>query len=63
MNCVLDNAQINGFARATRIPISFVILFAWKFQSCMVLFGSLSDQFVSSFARAFVLSIFEFEAD
>ncbi len=29
----------------------------------MVLFGSLLDQFVSSFALANVLSIFEFDAD
>ncbi len=29
----------------------------------MILFGSLSDQFVSSFARANVLSIFEIDAD
>jgi hypothetical protein len=28
----------------------------------MVLFGSLLDQFVNSFARAYVLSIFEFDA-
>jgi hypothetical protein len=29
----------------------------------MVLFGSLLDQGVGSFARAYVLSIFEFDAD
>jgi hypothetical protein len=29
----------------------------------MVLFDALLNQFVSSFARAFVLSIFEFDAD
>jgi hypothetical protein len=29
----------------------------------MVLFGSLLDSSVSSFARAYVLSIFEFDAD
>ena len=29
----------------------------------MILFGSLLDQFVSSFGRANVLSIFEFDAD
>jgi hypothetical protein len=29
----------------------------------MVLFSSLLDQFVSSFSRAYVLSIFEFGAD
>jgi hypothetical protein len=58
-----SNGQINGFARATDIPISFVIWFSWQFRSWMVLFGSLLDQFVSSFARANVLSKFEFDAD
>jgi hypothetical protein len=57
------NGQINGFARATEIPISFVIWFSWKFRSWMVLFGSLLDQFVSSLARANVLSIFKIDAD
>jgi hypothetical protein len=33
----------------------------WKFWSWMVLFGSMLDQFEISFARAFVLSIFEFD--
>jgi hypothetical protein len=59
----MGNGQINGFARATEIPISFVIWFSWKFRSWMVLFGSLLDQFVSSSARADVLSKFEFDAD
>ena len=57
------NGQINGFARAIEIPISFVIWFSLKFRSWMILFGSLLDQFVSSFGRANVLSIFEFDAD
>ncbi len=62
--CDSDHApgQINGFARATEIPISFVFCFSWKFRSWMVLFGSLIDEFVSSLARANVLSIFEFDA-
>ncbi len=55
--------QINGFARATEIPISFVIWFSWKFRIWMVLYGSLLDQFVSSLARANVLSKFELDAD
>ena len=58
-----SNGQINGFARATEFPISFMIWFSWKFRSWMVLFGSLLDQFVCSFARANVLSKFEFDAD
>ncbi len=45
--------HVNGFARATEIPISFVIWFSWKFRSWMVLFGSLLYQSVDSFARAY----------
>jgi hypothetical protein len=55
------NGQINGFTRATEIRISFVVWFSWKFRSWMVLFGSLLDPFVSSFSRATMLSIFEFD--
>ncbi len=60
---VASNGQINGFARATEISISFVIWFSWKFRSWMVLFGSLLNRFVRSFARAYVLSKLEFDAD
>ena len=42
------NGQINGFALATEIPISFVIWFSWKCQSWMVLLVLLSDENVSS---------------
>jgi hypothetical protein len=53
------------FARATEIPISFVILFSVSDSDgfVMVLFGSFLGQFVSGFDRAYVLSIFEFDAD
>ncbi len=61
--CVSGNGQINGFARATEFPIAFVIWFSWKFWSWMVLFVSLLGQIASRFARADVLSIFEFDVD
>jgi hypothetical protein len=54
--------KINGFARAIKILISRDLILM-KFQSRMELFGSLLDQVVSSFARANVHSIFEFDAD
>ncbi len=55
------NGQINGFARASEILISFVNWFSWKFRSWMVLF--VLDQCVSSFSHANARSIFEFDAD
>ncbi len=62
-NNINGNGQIKGFARATKLPICFVIWFSWKFRDWMVLFGSLLDQFVNRFARANVLSKFELDAD
>ena len=46
------------FACATEIKFSFV-----KVLELNRLFGSLLDQFVSSFARADVLASFEFDSD
>ncbi len=41
-------------------PLALVINFVLQF---LALFGSLLDRFVSSFARADVLSIFKLDAD
>ncbi len=51
------------FACATKIKFSFVIWCSWKFSELNRLFGSLLDQFVSSFARADELASFEFDSD
>ena len=50
-----------AFARATVILGFLTIWFSRKYQSWMVLFGSLLDQFVSRFDRANELSILQFD--
>ena len=55
------SGQKMAFARAT-VLCFLVIWFSTQSRSLMVLFGSLLDQFVSSFDRANRLSMFQFDA-